>query len=445
MKAREIKLNETMNVLKKSQLKSDINNLNNVFLLKKLMHDVPYARAKSFFDKIKEIYDKKNKNEKLSNSLKNANDDIKSQQKKQILNKLLKLFTYKKIDNMLKACDDYDQKILKPNYGKEFLLKLLLNKTKKAQYNYADRMESVNKPTITKLKFKKKLTKNNKVIEDKQAVIKKCLPNFVNYLDKKIKERKQNTLTEIKRAYASNKFCDLLKKFSNKKILSPKEDVINEMKKEAKYAKTRPLYQVKLFKLLRKKYIREILTRLEEPSRLYKLFYLVNVTRMHKKITNQRFFRELIRKWRFIAFTKKMARRKLELMYKNLHASYMQMADEIFGDDEVNPSVIKQFEMFGNNVGMFTAQEPEVGEEMNKKYYTAVDKRYVFKNDREISNEMRKSYSKKQQIIVEQEEAKEIEDYSSSAEKKPKNKDLRSSFNNIKNSRFQGKYFKKDN
>ena len=78
----------------------------------------------------------------------------------------------------------------------------------------------------------------------------------------------------------------------------------------------------------------------------------------------------------------------------------MQMADEIFGDDEVNPSVIKQFEMFGNNVGMFTAQEPEVGEEMSKKYYTAVDKRYVFKNDREISNEMRKSYTKKQQIIV---------------------------------------------
>lgn len=87
---------------------------------------------------------------------------------------------------------------------------------------------------------------------------------------------------------------------------------------------------------------------------------------MHKKISNQRFFRELIRKWRFIAFTKKMARRKLELMYKNLHASYMQMADEIFGDDEVNPSVIKQFEMFGNNVGMFTAQEPEVGEELKK-------------------------------------------------------------------------------
>ena len=213
------------------------------------------------------------------------------------------------------------------------------------------------------------------------------------------------------------------------------------MPKQGLYIK---LNFLNLFKLLRKKYIKEILTRLEEPSRLYKLFYLVNVTRMHKKITNQRFFRELIRKWRFIAFTKKMARRKLELMYKNLHASYMQMADEIFGDDEVNPSVIKQFEMFGNNVGMFTAQEPEVGEEMSKKYYTAVDKRYVFKNDREISNEMRKSYTKKQQIIVEQEEAKEIEEFPS-PEKMPKNKDLSNSFKKMKKGRFQGHYFKPDN
>ena len=165
---------------------------------------------------------------------------------------------------------------------------------------------------------------------------------------------------------------------------------------------------------------------------------------MHKKITKQRFFREMIRKWRFITFTKIMARRKLELMYKNLHASYMQMADEIFGDDEVNPSVIKQFEMFGNNVGMFTAQELEIGEEMSKKYYTTVDKRYVFKNDREISNEMRKSYIKKQQIIVEKEEAKEIEEFSSS-EKKQKNKDLNSSFKAIKGKGFQKNLFKKDN
>ena len=74
-----------------------------------------------------------------------------------------------------------------------------------------------------------------------------------------------------------------------------------------------------------------------------------------------------------------MARKKLELMYKNLHASYLQMADEIFGDDNnINPSVFKEFERFGANVGMFTGQDAEVDEELNKKYYSTVDKKYVF-------------------------------------------------------------------
>ena len=45
---------------------------------------------------------------------------------------------------------------------------------------------------------------------------------------------------------------------------------------------------------------------------------------------------------------------------------------------------------------------------------------------------MRKSYIKQErQIIVEKEEAKQIEEFSSS-EKKPKNKDLNSSFRNSK-------------
>ena len=152
------------------------------------------------------------------------------------------------------------------------------------------------------------------------------------------------------------------------------------MHRDALYAESRPLNQIKLFKLFRKKYIKELTSSLEEPAKLYHLYYLINVTLMHKKIAQQRFYRELIRKWRFAAFAKKMARKKLELMYKNLHASYLQMADEFFGDDSVNPSVIKEFEMFGNNVGMFTGENPQVGEELNKKYYANVEKKYIFAN-----------------------------------------------------------------
>ena len=180
------------------------------------------------------------------------------------------------------------------------------------------------------------------------------------------------------------------------------------LQREAKYSETRPIYQIKLFKLLRKKYIREITTKLVEPSRLYNLFYLINMTQMHKHIKQQRYFRELIRKWRFICFTKKMARKKLELMYKNLHASYLQMADQIFGEDEVNPSVFKEFEMFGNNVGMFTGQEPEIEEEISRNLYSTVDKRYVFIKKNPTFDETKKVRKIKEEKITEEMEEEVI-------------------------------------
>ena len=81
--------------------------------------------------------------------------------------------------------------------------------------------------------------------------------------------------------------------------------------------------------------------------------------------------------------------------YKNLHASYLQMADEFFGDDNVNPSVIKEFEMFGNNVGMFTGENPQVGEDMGKKYYSNVEKKYSFVNGGEDTDKIKKFKKKK--------------------------------------------------
>ena len=440
---REIYLQNAMRAIETKMIKDDIEKLNNVSLVKKLAHDIPYARAKTFFSNLRKIYDKKNKFENLAKDLDDADDDIRAQNKIKFITKIYKIYVYKRLEGLLHACKDYDQKIIKPNYGKEFLKKLFINMTNTSQYNYENRIDSTNKPKTTKISFKKKVLKQDKIIQDKQAPIKKCIPGFVAYLDKKMKERKQDSLNEIKRVYNANKFCYLLKKFSNRTILPPKEDVINELKKEKKYSQTRPLYQIKLFKLLRKKYIKEITTKLEEPSRLYKLFYLINVTRMHKKITKQRFFREMIRKWRFITFTKIMARRKLELMYKNLHASYMQMADEIFGDDEVNPSVIKQFEMFGNNVGMFTAQDAEVSEDIKKKFYTTVDKRYVFKNDGASTSEMRKAFAKSQ-IILENEEVKEEKEIVTDL--KTINKDLSRSFKDDRGSgkKKERQYYKRN-
>ena len=347
-------------------------------LIKKLFHDLPYARAKYFIEKVKDISNKKNKYEKLVEDTLKANKEYDEQKKLDVMNKVYKLYFYKKIDDMLNAFNKYNDR-LKNTLGKELLYKLLLIKTNNSAFNYNNSISSTNQPKKTKLAFKNKVKKDKTIITDKNAPMRKVLPNLVNYLQKLINRRNQDTFDAVKSKLVNNKFCQLLKKFNDRTIKPDKEDFVRTIKREAKYAETRPQYQVKLFKLLRKKYIKTITTTLIEPSRLYRLFYLINMTKMHKNIAEQRFYRELIRKWRFVSFTKKMARKKLELMYKNLHASYLQMADEIFGDDNnVNPSVFKEFERFGTNVGMFTGQEPEIDEELNKKYYSTVDKKYVF-------------------------------------------------------------------
>jgi hypothetical protein len=208
--------------------------------------------------------------------------------------------------------------------------------------------------------------------------MRKVLTNLKNYINNIIKKRKEEAFEKIKADSINKNFLKIFKHCIQTSLNPKKMELINQMKRDAKYAEIRPRTQIKLFKLFRKKYIKYITTSMVEPSRLYRLYYLCNMSKMHINIASQRYFRELIRKWRFITFSKKMTRKKLELMYKNLHASYLQMADEIFGEDQYNPSVFKEFERFGSNIGMFTGQEPTIDEELNKKYYTNVDKRYVF-------------------------------------------------------------------
>ena len=378
LKDRENKMKKAFDLLDKKQKLNDVNTIEKTMILKKLLHDLPYIRAKQFLQNIKQKADKKNKYDKLVQDLKKGRIEIEEQNKLNLMNTIYKIYFYKKIDKLFKTCDKYKDK-MKNIFGRELLYKLLLIKTNNSAFNYNNNITNEIQPKITKLTFKNKSAKNKTVLSDKNAPMRKVLPSLVNFLDLLIKRRKQDTYDKVASKLINNKFCQLFKSYNDKKILPDKEEFLKKIKRDAKYAASRPLYQMKLFILMRKKYIRTITTTLVEPSRLYRLFYLINMTKMHKNIAKQRFYRELIRKWRFISFTKKMARKKLELMYKNLHASYLQMADEIFGDENnINPSVFKEFERFGTNVGMFTGQEPEIDEELNKKYYSIVDKKYVF-------------------------------------------------------------------
>ena len=397
LRERQNKFKNALETIEKRNLIDKIKLMNAACLMKKLFSTIPKIRAKLFLEKLKKINIKKTKYEKLKSTMEKTKNNLYDQHKLQMLNNIYKIYAYHKLDKTFDILNNRLTQKIKPKLAKDFLKKLYENQHQKAQYNYGNQLKSTNKAKITKINFNTK-TKSNKpkdIIEDKSAPIKKCLPQFVKYLENKIKNRKKDTLEKIKEQYKRIKFTQLLKNYSNKMIFKPKKEAINLIHRDALYSESRPLNQIKLLKLFRKKYIQVLTSKLEEPAKLYNLYYVVNVTAMHKKIAQQRFYRELIRKWRFAAFAKKMARKKLELMYKNLHASYLQMADEFFGEDSVNPSVIKEFEMFGNNVGMFTGENPQVGEELNKKYYANVEKKYSFANGGEEIDKSKKIKKKK--------------------------------------------------
>jgi hypothetical protein len=159
---------------------------------------------------------------------------------------------YNKINNMLKGLDNYDKR-LKNIYGKELIYKLLMIKTSNSSFNYNNNIHSTNQPKRTKLKFKNKIQKNDNIISDKNAPMRKILPSLVRYLQSIINKRNQDSLDNIKYKLINNKFCQLLKSFNNKTIKPDKEEFVRKIRREAKYAESRPVYQVKLFKLLRKK------------------------------------------------------------------------------------------------------------------------------------------------------------------------------------------------
>ena len=97
---------------------------------------------------------------------------------------------------------------------------------------------------------------------------------------------------------------------------------------------------------------------------------------MQREIAKEKFLRQLIRRWRYIAFSRKLAMNKMKTIYKNLHLTYLEMANALFGEDKNDPSVIKEFERFGTNVGMWENEKPN--EKEVEKYVKSVKTQYIF-------------------------------------------------------------------
>jgi len=121
-------------------------------------------------------------------------------------------------------------------------------------------------------------------------------------------------------------------------------------------------------RLFRLSFLRRSRKELVPVAGRWRMLGLVRVTLMHKEMKRQRAMAEGFRRWRFLAFMKKIAKKKMESMYKGMHLTYLKMAMEVFGDDDSNPGLIREIESFSNTMGMFTNENPTAYEEFRKKF-----------------------------------------------------------------------------
>jgi hypothetical protein len=375
LKQREDALNDALEALNLKNLINYTNTVKNVSIVKKVDSAVPLARAYNFFDRISKISEYINKYTKLGDDLVKSKDDLDTFNKYTLLNKIYKIYYYKVLDKMFNIFENLKDRY-KNYFGDYFLNILQYILLSKRTDKYKRIGEGDKEPIIKTLLFKGKTNKKIKTPQDRN-VLAILLPPLAKFLNDKYLNQKKwawDILVDNDRAL---KFCKLYKIFSDKATQSPKRDLVDLLKAEHAYMNGLGAANCDLFKLLRRYWIKLVCDSMLAPSRIYKLLYLIKMVMMHKTIAYQRFIRQLVRKWRFSAFVQNISRRKLEHMYKNLHVSYLQMANELFGEKGTkNASVIKEFERIVTKMGAFTNEDYNTVNEEN--FCEKITKRYVF-------------------------------------------------------------------
>ena len=328
-------LEKMMNMLEIKRNNNSVNNLSNVFLINKLLKDIPKMRAVSLLRRIKKD-EKYNKLYKiLAYDLVDIREDLLKHNKKPIIDKILKIYVYKILSNLFDSLDKIQKRQTTLN-KEDFFYKIFQNNIKKHKYKYTKKDNLEREPHVTKgMKFHsdRKVIPQRDEKNNKTIVYKQLTPFLVKYISRIFRRPNYDIFDKIKYKNNGDRFCKLLKIFSKKSIIPDKEDLVDSLKYYVYLQLTKVTNTNKLYNLIRKAIIRRILNISKAIGNVTRIYHLIKITTTHRKISKDRWLLNLIRKWRFITFVKKMAMKKMELMYKDLHVTYLEMADTVLKED----------------------------------------------------------------------------------------------------------------
>jgi len=360
-----------------------VKTLNDVFVNKKLFNTVKNVKSLVALRRLIALAKEDKKNTDLSNDLVKAHDEILKDLKTKFMAKLYKLYANKILDNFMKKLIKLQlKKALGPK--SEFMNKLNLIALNDKEFGYKNINKIDIQPTIKKLHFKKK----EKEVTDKDLLENKIksnaiafnaiIPDILDYINDICMKRKKDVYEILKIKARNEKFVKLLQSYINKKYSNEQHKLLDYLITNKRIQETEGPLQSELFKLLRK-YVLYIMFNkddIKELSRTLNIINVLKVTLIDKELSSDRWLRTLIRKWRFLAFSKSMSKKKLAYLYKHFHVNYLEMANNVFGEQDSNPSVIKEFERFGSNVGIWENEKPDFANQI--KHAKTMGRRITF-------------------------------------------------------------------
>ena len=415
---REEKLNDLLYAIEKRMNINSVKFLSQVSLIKNIYNIYAKFRKYEYFKKLIKYVKTKEHISNLSLNLSSAFDDIKTKEKKIVLSKIFKYFVYLKFIKLFdkirinrnKEVKQYKIKLLKYLKNKKIDYSSSEKRRKKNSMQYMSPKQKVdNTKKLDKSKTKSqsiitisnKKTRNFKEKENEKEIIKKKIVKGFNNKKKYGKNKifgddkfKEDKISKSESEYESENnqikeninaiyepLLGALNKVINKIIIRKKKEYLITIKKNIKIVKEekqkeKKYYIHKLYKTLRSITIKKLFIKKNELLKAKKLINLIKITRINSQISTDRYIRQIIRRWRFISFVKIMSKKKLELMYKNLHMGYLEIINSLFNNESEFPSIIKEFENFGSNIGMYKNSDILNKE---KDLYQKVKKKYISK------------------------------------------------------------------
>ena len=239
----------------------------------------------------------------------------------------------------------------------------------------------------------------------------------MDYINDIFAQRKKEAFNKIQTQARNQNLIKAMNNYVNNNYIPEKEKLINNLKTIKRIQLTEGPLQAKLFTLLRKKIINTMFDKddVEELYRVLRVIKLFKITEINKELAEERWLRILIRKWRFLAFSKTMSKKKLAYLYKHFHVNYLEMANNVFGEQDSNPSVIKEFERFGSNVGIWENEKPDYAESIKHS-----KSRKINYSTNTFKKLLKENKEKEKQNMIEIEEEDEKEEKTDKKDKKKK-------------------------